>query len=495
MLPLSPDKFAEHYQKARSLHMSGRLAEARAIYVTLTDRTSGRFEPFFQLAGIAWKEGDLEEALAHLRDARALNPDEPTVLRALADVQFARGETAEAIEIHEELIRMKPKDAGLRIDKAFKLQRVGEFVAAEEELWRALKLDPARGEPYRMLARNRKLRPGDPLIGKMRKALSNPRLSPAAKVQIEFAMAKAMEDTGKYDQVFRYLRPANAAMKKQYRYDIRTRLAEVDGLIAAFKGYDFTTAGAPDTDFSPIFVTGLPRSGTTLVERILASHSQVEAGGEMPYALRLSLALLDDKKNGFRPISTLSTEEISKLGQDYEHAVRQSRPFGRIITDKAIQPHLVMGLLRLAIPGARFVVVRRDPRDGLYSIYKNMFAQGMHRYAYDLKDLAIYYASFLKMLDFWREAMPGGFHELHYEELVADPESQTRALISAAVLGWEEACLRPHDSGGAVRTLSMQQVREPIYRSSSAIWRRYETDLAPLIDALKEEGVLPDGAE
>ena len=154
-----------------------------------------------------------------------------------------------------------------------------------------------------------------------------------------------------------------------------------------------------------------------------------------------------------------------------------------------------MGLLKHAIPSARFIVVRRDPRDLLYSIYKNLFSEDTHRYAYDMEDLAAYYATFLKILDFWRDRVPGGFHEVHYEDLVADPEVQTRALVAAAGLDWEDGCLDFHKAKGPVKTLSVQQVRQPIYRSSAQAWRHYEAELAPLVAALEREGVKLDGTD
>ncbi len=490
MLPLNPAKLPEMVRNARKLQSAGRLAEARALYGRLIEMAPERPDLYFQLAAVNWREGDEAAAVANLRKSDALKPADPLIRKVLADRLLAIGEGAEALEINAALIKVAPKDPGLRIDRAFMLQTLGEFEPAEQELWRAMKLNPLRGEPYRMLARNRKVKPRDPLIQQMKKALADPGLRPAARVEIEFAMAKAMEDTRQYDKVFRYLRPANEAMKKGYGYSVQQRWDEVEALIDSFRGFDFSAPPASDDGFAPIFVTGLPRSGTTLVERILASHSRVSAGGEMPFALRSAYVVTRQGAAAFKPMSEITPAELERIGASYEALVRKSVRFDRIVTDKAIQAHLVMGLLRQAIPGARFIVVRRDPRDGLYSIYKNMFVHGTHMYAYDLADLASYYASFLKILDFWREAMPGGFHEVQYEDLVADPEPQTRALIAAAGLDWEDGCLRSHESKGAVSTLSMQQVRQPIYRSSAEAWRRYEKELQPLVEALEREGCL-----
>ena len=153
-------------------------------------------------------------------------------------------------------------------------------------------------------------------------------------------------------------------------------------------------------------------------------------------------------------------------------------------TDKSIQSYLMTGLIRQAIPGARIIVVRRDPRDVALSIYKNVFAEGTHRYAYDLKDLAHYCSVFLRVLDYWRDRLPGGFEEIRYEDLVADPEPQIRALVSAAGLYWEDSCLETGTTSGRVRTLSIYQVRQPIYASSRRAWERHAEEMAPFITAM-----------
>ncbi|SFC64431.1 tetratricopeptide repeat-containing sulfotransferase family protein [Tropicimonas isoalkanivorans] len=494
MLPLNPARAPAEYKRALALQQAGRLEEARAVYAGILAVVPKSPEVHFNMGRIAQRLGRPDDAVRHLTAARALKPAEPAILAALSESLLAAGRGEEALATYESLIQKAPKDVRYRIDKAFLLQRLGDFDAAEKELRKALKQAPMRGDLYRLLAANRKFKPGDPLIGQMEKAYRDKRLTGGQRVQLGFALAKAMEDTAQTDRVFSYLTPANAEMKAAYRYDIAARRAEVDGLIRAFEGYDFTAAAGGPDDFAPIFVTGLPRSGTTLVEQILASHSQITGAGELPHAVRLAYGVLGKRGGGFRAMADVSADDIARLGCAYRDTLRRIVNFDRVVTDKSIQSHMVMGLLKQAIPSARFIVVRRDPRDMLFSIYKNMFAEGTHRYAYDLADLAGYYACFLKILEFWRSVFPGGFHEVHYEDLVADPEGQSRALVAAAGVPWEDSCLSFHEARGEVRTLSVSQVRQPIYRSSAQAWRKYEKELAPLIEALDREGVLPDGA-
>jgi hypothetical protein len=308
-------------------------------------------------------------------------------------------------------------------------------------------------------------------------------------MQLQFALAKAMADTGRHDRVFRYLDPANAAMRAAFPYDVAQRRAEVDGLIAAFEGADFAPVADPDDTARPIFVTGLPRSGTTLVEQILASHSDVTGGGEMRFVLEEAYRLLGDPGRGFARLADLADSAVADFGRAYLDLLDRAVPGGGSVTDKSIQTHLVIGLVAKALPGARIVVVRRDPRDLGLSIYRNVFAPRTHLYAYDQADIAAYIATFEKMMAFWRARLPDRFAEIRYEDLVAEPEPQTRALIAAAGLDWQDDCLAFHQTERQVATLSIQQVRQPIHGGSAGGWRRYESDLAPMIAALEREGV------
>ncbi|SNT05721.1 tetratricopeptide repeat-containing sulfotransferase family protein [Tropicimonas sediminicola] len=490
MLPLNPSRIPTEFKRAQDLQRSGEFEKAKAIYKAIADVAPRLTEVHFHLGRIAFDQGDTDGALAHLERARRLKPAEPAILSAMTAVLSSVGRDKDAITLYDDALATHPTAENLRIDRAFLLQRMGEIDRADRELRRVLKKSPLRGDVYRMLVVPKKVKADDPVIRMMEQAHADPRVKGANRVQLQFALAKAMEDTGQTKRVFTYLTPANRATKELYKYDVSERRDEVEALIDAFSGHDFTPSAPASEDFAPIFVTGLPRSGTTLVEQVLASHSQVTAAGEQSISPRLCFGVIGMPKTGFRPAAELSGTEIEGLGQAYQDAIRKAVAFDRVVTDKGIQSHLFMGLLKQAIPSARFVVVRRDPRDLLFSIYKNQFKPGTHRYAYDLEDLAAYYATFLRMLDFWREALPGGFHEISYEALVADPEAESRALVEAAGLEWEDACLEFHAAKREVKTLSIGQVRQPIYTTSARAWVKYETELAPLTAALEREGVL-----
>jgi hypothetical protein len=231
----------------------------------------------------------------------------------------------------------------------------------------------------------------------------------------------------------------------------------------------------------------MPRSGTTLVEQIVASHDTARAGGEMGHALRLAFRHFV-KAGRVTPLRDLGPADLAHYAADYlALARRDTQATAGVITDKSIQTHMIFGLVRRALAGARIVIVHRDPRDIALSIYKTPFRLGTHRYSNDLADIADEIKRFRRSVAHWRERMPSALHEVRYEDLVADPEPQARALIAAAGLDWQDACLSFHERGGAVRTLSVAQVRQPIHAGRREAWRKFEAQLQPFIDAWGDE--------
>ncbi|MBT0957841.1 sulfotransferase [Alphaproteobacteria bacterium KMM 3653] len=486
MLPLNPAKIPALYQKARADHAAGRLDAARKAYTQITLAKPALPEPHYQLGQIALRENKLPTALACFERARKLKPKEPSILDALASLHISMGNIDAANALYDELARLFPKAVKPLAEKARMLQNAGRFEAAERAFDKAFKLAPHDGELFRLLGVSKKVKKGDPFLARMEAAAKDPKVTGRSRMHLNFALAKAMEDSGQYERTFTYLRPANDAMAEAYPMKKGERKAEVDGLIAAFEGADYSrTIPGANSEIAPIFVTGLPRSGTTLVEQILASHPLVSGGGEMSIVRATTLDVLR-RGNEFRPLSDLTDKEIKSVGDRYAAALRDKLDFDTHATDKSLQTHTVFGLLRLALPRARFIVVERDPRDTLYSIYKQIFEEGTHRYAYSMTDLVDYYRQHQRLIAFWKQALPDHIHTVHYEDLVSDPEPQSRALVAAAGLDWDDACLSFYENKRTVQTLSVHQVRQPVYKGSVGVWKRYEADLADMLNALKD---------
>jgi len=414
-------------------------------------------------------------------------------LALLAQAQAHLGKDDAALANYAAALAADANHAAAQGGLAALLQSLGRFDEAEQWFRRVFVTDPDNGENYRQFIVSHKCRPDDPIIAQMQARFADPALSDNNRMTLGFAIAKALEDVKSYGQVFSYLNTANALVRKANPYDLTRRQREIAMVCQAMEGFDWHGAQIEGTsDYAPVFVTGMPRSGTTLVEQIIASHSSVTGAGEVGEGTRMAQRLLLEGKGGPRAMTELAADEIAGLGRDYETMMRGRFPTAVQVTDKSIQTYLFIGLMKLALPQARVIVVRRDPRDTLLSIYKNKFPDGTHLYGYDMTDLAHYYTSFVQMIDFWRHLVPDWFYEVSYEALVADPETESRALIAACGLEWEDACLNFHTNTRKVETLSVFQVRQPISGGSVKSWQRYEAEIAPMLAALKEDGHVLD---
>lgn len=458
-LPLAPNRLEIQQFRGNAATNLRRYDLARAAFADVVGLTKRKQAlPLMMFAQSAGHLGNDDEAEASYRDALALWPENAVILSAYGVF----------------------------------LQGLGRFADAETQFLAAIAAAPQMGEPYRLYYSSHKAEANEPLLVQMERHFADPTTTDADRRSFGFALAKALEDVKDYGRVFDFLDPANAIMRKEKPYSVDEREAQVEALMEALDGMDWSQQIEGTSAAAPIFVTGMPRSGTTLIEQIIASHSRVSGGGELGDSSVSAMRLMPAAGGKLRPATLIRAAEFASLGHDYASMMQERFPDTPQITDKSIQTYLTMGLMKLALPNARFIVVRRDPRDTLLSIYKNVFPEGTHLYGYDQVDLARHYATFVRMIDFWRERIPGWFYEVQYEALVDDPEPQSRALIAACGLDWEEACLNFHTNTRKVETLSVFQVRQPISKNSVRGWERYGNRMDPMINRLRADGMIED---
>lgn len=443
-------------------------------------------EAWFVKARIQADIQDHKSAMESLEMARKLGLDTVPLVNLEASTLNALSTPEKAIDLLDREIKRMPDNASFHRTRATILQSMGRFDDARDSFRTAITLDPTNGQTYRSLSASHKFTEGDPLIEELETVWNRNDLQDDDRLQLGYALSKAMEDSKQYEKVFPYLNAASELVRKVHPYDVDTRRKEIDKVKTIFANFRPDNHPLTNTDevYAPVFVTGMPRSGTTLVEQIISSHSTMTGAGELGRFSRsaFELAMMPTSPDH---VDHLTPESIGDLAEDYKTYISEILPDADQITDKSIQTYLLMGLVWLAMPKAKVIVVRRDPRDNLLSIYKNLFPEGRHLYSYDLEDLAAYYLMFDEIIDFWRDIAPDRFYEIQYEDLISDPEGQSRALIEAAGLPWEDACLNFHQNKRRVDTLSVFQVRQPMYKSSMAAWKRYENDLAPLIKGLE----------
>ncbi|WP_298434519.1 tetratricopeptide repeat-containing sulfotransferase family protein [uncultured Jannaschia sp.] len=429
-------------------------------------------------AALAMKRPDLA-----LEPAAARKADAADRALLLGHVQASARDANAALATYGAALDRAPGDADLLAARGQLYQSLGRSDDAEADLRAAIAAHPAHGTALRALAYGGKLGADDAAIGAMRSA-AKAEATPASDRRLAlYALARATEPHAP-DAAFAALARANAATADAFPHDAA---ADRAGLDRAFGRWPQLADLAPsDCEAAPIFVTGLPRSGTTLVEAILAAHPDVTAGGELgllSHAIRPLVTRLDRGE-------TPPPDMLGAIGADYDARVRRLTGASGRVTDKSIHSFVEIGLIRAILPRAAIVVVDRDPRDTALSIWRNHFPDGTHRYAASPEGIAAHAALFRAAVEGWRDRLPeGAFHTIRYEALLADPAAEARALLGACGLGWDDRVLGFHETAGRVDTLSFAQVRQPIYRTSEGGWARHEARIGPLLEALAREGL------
>ena len=361
-----------------------------------------------------------------------------------------------------------------------------------ESYRRAVAKQPQYGEAYYSLANLKVYRFSDDERREMQKQENSPNLSLADRVYLNFAMGKAFEDAKNFEKAFEHYARGNALKKQQSRYDADEMSKDMEaqrkvvspGLIDRKNG-----AGCDCPD--PIFIVGLPRAGSTLLEQILSSHSQVDGTLELPnipsLAQRLRRPSTYNKKGRYPEVlAELEDTELKRFGEEYLRDSRVHRQGAAFFIDKMPNNFRHIGLIRLILPNAKIIDARRHPLACCVSGFRQLFAEGQE-FTYDLADLGQYYRDYVRLMDHWDEVLPGHVLRVNHEDVVMDLEGEVRRILAFCNLSFETECLEFHRTKRNVRTPSSEQVRQPIYRDSLDAWRNYEAWLQPLRDALGED--------
>jgi tetratricopeptide (TPR) repeat protein len=381
-----------------------------------------------------------------------------------------------------------PQSVGATYALASALVATGEIDEAEGLYDRVIAAEPADWDAWTNRSTLRTAMPDRNHVAALEAALSRAQSSSHARIALGYALAKELEDLGEYAAAFAHLHDAAAVRRAGMRYDVEADVATIDAIAAAFSAERLAGAPPPGSEPGPIFVVGLPRSGTTLVDRILASHADVTSLGELQdFALALMQTNADaiDKRS---LIDRSACMDHARLGEEYCRRLDELSDARGFVIDKAPLNYLYIGLIALALPSARIVHVRRGAMDGCYAMFKSLFRMG-YPFSYSQDDLAAYRVAYARLMDHWRTALPGRMVEIDYETLVGHPEPQIRRMLAELGIAWDDACLSPHRNSMPVATASAVQVRSPIHDRSVGLWHRYENQLTPLADAFRAAGL------
>ncbi|WP_292945748.1 tetratricopeptide repeat-containing sulfotransferase family protein [Novosphingobium sp.] len=408
---------------------------------------------------------------------------------------YARlGEHAASVPHFREAVRLAPGNASFRYNLAAALNFIGDVDGAEAEAEMLIGIDPDYARAHHMLAGMRKHSAERNHTERLTAALARAR-APDARLLLGYALAKELEDIGEQQAAFARLAEANAEHRARLPYTFARDAANFDAIERTWPRVAAAPVkGAPQD--APIFVIGMPRTGTTLVDRILSSHPMVRSAGElqaMPLAVKMAAGTASRVVLDPETIEAAAGEDLGAIGRDYmaralSHA--GAREQGRFV-DKFPGNFQYAGFIARALPEARIVCLRRHPLDTVLANFRNLFAisSRYYDYSYDLMDIARYYARFDRLMAFWRAALPGRILELRYEDLVADQEGATRLLLAHCGLEWDAACLDFHRNTAPVSTPSAAQVRRPMYTDSVARWMKHRDALAPVIAFFEAEGI------
>jgi len=458
-LNIEPDQPEWLLQKAKCLLVLGRREEARGLAQRMSNR-------LFRTAGLSTAVGLLMSSLDMYEQAELLFLD---------------------------AVKLEPGVAGYYYNLATVQRFLGKLDKAEVNLDKTLALNPGDAEALALRSGLRRQTPERNHLDELRGLLADSAKSPRQVVSTCYALAKELEDIGDYPSSFTYLKRGADTRREHLNYDVQRDIQTMATIRDVYSEPVFADDNVGFINASPIFVIGMPRTGTTLVERILGSHSAVRAAGELN-DFALSLVKITSGLAGKQPVSGANLVTLSKnidfasLGRLYIESTRDRMTQCVHFVDKMPMNFLYAGLVHLALPKAKIIHVERNPMDTCYAIYKTLF-ENAYPYSYNLPELGQYYVAYKELMAHWHRVMPGVMHTVKYEDLVIDQRGVAESMLEYCKLSWEEQCLRSHEIGGYSSTASAAQVRSPVHQESIGRWKHYRDELQPLAGIFLAAGI------
>jgi tetratricopeptide (TPR) repeat protein len=478
-IALKPDYAEAHNNLGIALQELGRLDEALASYIQAIALKPDLAEAQSNLGNTLKELGRLDEALASYIQAIALKPDYAEALSNLGGTLQELGRLDEAVASYTQAIALKPDYAEAHSNLGNTLKELGRLDEALASYTQAIALKPSYAEAHRHLTSMKKFDVQDKQYSQMLELYLDENISEEQRCHINFGLAKACEDLGDYEKAFAHYSKGNALRKKLLNYDI-SQDVELFKQIKSSYPRILKNSLEPDNLTKkpiPIFIVGIPRSGTTLVEQIISSHSQVTGAGELSFVAQFGSSIA-------RGLSDSKTDSLLNFREKYLIKLQNVANDNLIVTDKMTQNFLYIGLIAAAFPEAKIVHVKRNPTAVCWANYKQNFASKSIGYCYAIDDIITYHKLYENLIDFWTNTLSKRIYNLDYELLTVNQESETRQLIEYLGLDWDENCLSPQNNTRSVATASNLQVRQKVYQGSSEQWKKYEPFLNGAFDGL-----------
>lgn len=492
LLPLAPRQAATHYIAGVASLELGQLPHALKLLHQAVMLDPRRADVVAQFAKALCQARLFGEALSAADSAMAMAPTDPLTLDTLGVVYTLAHAHDRAVALFRRAVMLMPQSAHHHFNLATSLIAAGDIDDAEREAEACLQLDPHFWRAHMTVAHVRKQTPERNHLARLQSLLPDTSGVPAGQLNVNLALAREYEDLADYPRAFEHLTRGKAAGKIGRDYTIARDEALFEALIRAFP--EPLTDAPGHLSEEPIFVIGMPRSGTTLVERIISSHPDVYSAGELQnfsvlckQASRSTTRLMLD----LDMIGRVGEIDWAALGEGYLASTRPMTGHTPRFIDKLPHNFLYAGFIARALPRARIVCLRRNPMDTCLSNFRQLFALSSpyFDYSFDLLDTGRYYLLFDRLMAHWEKVLPGRILQVDYETLVEEQETTSRRLLAHCGLSWDDACLRFEDNQAPVATASAVQVRKPIFRSSLQRWKKYEAQLGPLRELLTTAGI------
>ena len=483
-IEIMPEYDEAQYNLGVTLQELGQLDEAIEQYEKALSINPENADLILNLGFIYQSLGQIDEAIEQYDNALTIDPDNAKVLNNLAVIFRDLDQVDEAIKYFKKALAIKPDYADVYYNLGFIYQDLGQVDLAIKQYEHAVAINDY-AEAYHSLSYLKKYTFNDPQISRMESLLSSDNLSQSERIQLCLALARVNEGLGKQDEFFKYLDEGNSLRKKELNYSI-DQSSEVHSTIKrlfnSLPPSIIESKSFNPSELCPIFIVGMPRSGTSLVEQIISSHQEVYGAGELDTITKLASPIIKNFLAG--DINHLTEQALLFIREEYLDMLSQFNTSENIITDKLPLNFQYIGFIFSAFPDAKIVHLKRDARATCWSNYKYYFKNKENGYSYNFDDLARFYGLYIDLMDFWHELYPNQIYDMCYEDLTINQEEETRKLLEYCELDWDENCLNFHTNKRAVKTISTLQVRQKMYQGSSEAWKKHEAYLKPLIKNL-----------
>jgi tetratricopeptide (TPR) repeat protein len=477
-LKINPDYADAYNNMGNALKDKGDLEAAIESYKQALKIKPDYAQAYNNMGNALRKKGDSEVAIESYKQALKIKPDYAQAYNNMGNALSDKGDLEAAIESYKQALKIKPDYVQAYNNIGIALKDKGDLEAAIESYKQVLKIKPDYAEVYRNLSNIHRYKEHDEYFLKMQSLCQSSSVSDEQRCHLNFALSKASEDLNEVSQSFNYLKIGNELRKKILSYDIKKDIELFSQLKKAYPSIALQSV-VESSDLKPIFILGMPRSGTTLVEQIVSSHSEVTGAGELSYVSRFG----DPTARGaIKP----NAKMILDFRQRYIEALKKRSDGRSIVTDKMPQNFLYVGLIFSAFPDAKVIHVNRDPAATCWSNYKHYFIDKDLGYCYNLDDTVTYFGLYTDLMQFWLGHYGDRIYNLNYDNLTINQDDETRKLIEYLELEWENGCLSPQHNKRSVRTVSQQQVRQKVYQGSSQQWRKFEPYLNGAFNQLTE---------